>query len=151
SQSSQELAASAEEASGSLEEITSSIESNSDNANQTDKLASNSSAKTIEGGDAVKETVSAMKKITDKIILIEEIAEQTNLIAVNAAIEAARAGEHGAGFGVVATEVRKLAQNSKIAAKEIREVSLSSVDVANKAGSLLGDIIPNIRKTADLV
>jgi methyl-accepting chemotaxis protein len=103
------------------------------------------------GGDAVNQTVSAMKEIADKIMIIEEIARQTNLLALNAAIEAARAGEHGKGFAVVAAEVRKLAERSQIAAGEINELSTNSVDVAEKAGNTLNALVPDIRKTAELV
>jgi methyl-accepting chemotaxis protein len=92
-----------------------------------------------------------MKSIAEKIGIIEEIARQTNMLALNAAIEAARAGEHGKGFAVVAAEVRKLAERSQGAAKEISSVSTSSVEIAERAGKLLGDIVPGIQKTAGLV
>jgi methyl-accepting chemotaxis protein len=103
------------------------------------------------GGQAVADTVKAMKSIAEKIGIIEEIARQTNMLALNAAIEAARAGEHGKGFAVVAAEVRKLAERSQTAAKEISSVSISSVEIAERAGKLLGDIVPGIQKTSGLV
>ncbi|MFO8041696.1 MAG: methyl-accepting chemotaxis protein, partial [Alkalispirochaeta sp.] len=81
----------------------------------------------------------------------DEIARNTNLLALNAAIEAARAGDHGKGFAVVASEVRKLAERSQVAAGEIAELSKSSVDVAESAGEMINGILPDIRKTADLV
>jgi methyl-accepting chemotaxis protein len=99
----------------------------------------------------VKETVEAMSSIVQKISIIEEIAYQTNLLALNAAIEAARAGEHGKGFAVVATEVRKLAERSQMAAREISGLATSSVKVAMRSGDLLAELVPSIRKTADLV
>jgi methyl-accepting chemotaxis protein len=92
-----------------------------------------------------------MKQIAQKIGIIDDIAYQTNLLALNAAIEAARAGEHGKGFAVVAAEVRKLAERSQVAAQEIGTVASSSVELAEKAGRLLDAIVPNIRKTSDLV
>ncbi|PLX71591.1 MAG: methyl-accepting chemotaxis protein [Denitrovibrio sp.] len=151
SQGATEQAASAEEASSSMEEMASNINQNADNALQTEKIALKASSDAKEGGEAVAQTVSAMKDIADKISIIEEIARQTNLLALNAAIEAARAGEHGKGFAVVASEVRKLAERSQEAAAEISELSSSSVEIAEKAGSLLDQILPDIQKTAELV
>jgi methyl-accepting chemotaxis protein len=92
-----------------------------------------------------------MKDIADKIGIVEEIARQTNLLALNAAIEAARAGEHGKGFAVVAAEVRKLAERSQFAAAEISELSGSSVEIAEKGGKMLEQIVPDIQRTAELV
>lgn len=151
SQGATEQAASAEEASASMEEMASNISQNADNALQTEKIALKASGDAKEGGDAVKQTVQAMKDIADKISIIEEIARQTNLLALNAAIEAARAGEHGKGFAVVASEVRKLAERSQEAAKEISDLSSTSVAIAEKAGGLLMQILPDIQKTAELV
>ena len=144
-------AASAEEASSSVEEMTANIRQNAENALQTEKIAIQAASDAQEGGQAVNMTVSAMKQIADKISIVEEIARQTNLLALNAAIEAARAGEHGKGFAVVAAEVRKLAERSQKAAAEINELSTNSVDVAEKAGSVLDSLVPNIQKTAELV
>jgi methyl-accepting chemotaxis protein len=92
-----------------------------------------------------------MKEIASKISIIEEIARQTNLLALNAAIEAARAGEHGKGFAVVAAEVRKLAERSQKAAGEINQLSVSTVNVAEKAGEMLDKLVPDIQRTAELV
>ncbi|MCH7678092.1 CHASE3 domain-containing protein [candidate division KSB1 bacterium] len=142
---------SAEEASSSMEEMNANIKQNADNAAQTEKIAVKAAADAREGGEAVEEAVVAMKDIAQKISIIEEIARQTNLLALNAAIEAARAGEHGKGFAVVAAEVRKLAERSQTAAAEISDLSTSSVEVAEKAGSLLEKLVPDIQKTADLV
>ncbi len=144
-------AASAEEASSSIEEMNANIRQNAENALQTEKIATQAAKDAEEGGKAVSQTVGAMKQIADKIMIIEEIARQTNLLALNAAIEAARAGEHGKGFAVVAAEVRKLAERSQNAAGEINELSTNSVEVAEKAGKLLEVIVPDIKKTAELV
>ncbi len=144
-------AASAEEASSSMEQMASNIKQNADNATQTEKIAIKSAEDAKEGGKAVSETVDAMKEIAGKISIIEEIARQTNMLALNAAIEAARAGEHGKGFAVVAAEVRKLAERSQQAAKEISHLASTSVEVAVQAGQMLGRIVPDIQKTAELV
>jgi methyl-accepting chemotaxis protein len=151
SQGATEQAASAEEASSSMEQMSSNIKQSADNAQQTERIAIKSAEDAEVGGKAVSETVVAMKEIAGKISIIEEIARQTNMLALNAAIEAARAGEHGKGFAVVASEVRKLAERSQVAAGEISQLSASSVEVAEKAGEMLAGILPNIKKTAELV
>ncbi len=151
SQGSSQQAAAAEEASASMEQMAANIRQNADNAVETEKIAMKAAADAQEGGKAVQETVMAMQVIAEKIAIIEDIARQTDLLALNAAIEAARAGEGGKGFAVVASEVRKLAERSQHAAGEIRELSSSSVDIAEKAGNMLAKILPDIRKTAELV
>jgi methyl-accepting chemotaxis protein len=151
SQGTTEQAASTEEASSSIEEMNATIKQNSDNALQTEKIALKSAADAAESGRAVTDAVTAMKEIAGKISIIEEIARQTNLLALNAAIEAARAGDQGKGFAVVAAEVRKLAERSQVAAAEISHLSGSSVDVAERAGAMLAKLVPDIRKTAELV
>lgn len=151
SQAASEQAASVEETSASLEQMTASISQNTENAKVTDGMASKAANEATEGGDAVTQTVTAMKSIAQKIGIIDDIAYQTNLLALNAAIEAARAGEHGKGFAVVAAEVRKLAERSQVAAQEISTVAASSVQLAEKAGKLLEQMVPNIKKTSDLV
>ncbi|MEJ7138408.1 methyl-accepting chemotaxis protein [Amphibiibacter pelophylacis] len=151
SHASGEQAANVEETSTSIEQMTASIAQNSGSARQTDTIAMQAAGEALEGGEAVRATVLAMRQITQKIGIIDDIAYQTNLLALNAAIEAARAGEHGKGFAVVAAEVRKLAERSQIAAQEISEVAGSSVQVAERAGQLLEDMVPKIRRTSDLV
>jgi len=151
SQASSEQAAAVEETSSSMQQMTASITQTSDNARVTDGMATRSAGEASEGGDSVRATVSAMQQIAQKIGIIDDIAYQTNLLALNAAIEAARAGEHGKGFAVVAAEVRKLAERSQVAAQEIGTVASSSVELAEKAGRLLDTIVPNIKKTSDLV
>ncbi|BDU72219.1 methyl-accepting chemotaxis protein [Mesoterricola silvestris] len=151
SQGASEQAASVEETSASMEQMSASIAQTNDNARTTGGLATATAKDTVEGGQAVRETVGAMREIAQKIGIIDDIAYQTNLLALNAAIEAGRAGEHGRGFAVVAAEVRKLAERSQVAAEEISRLASGSVDLAERAGHLLGTIVPSIQKTSDLV
>jgi methyl-accepting chemotaxis protein len=144
-------AASVEETSASMEQMSASIIQNNENASVTDGIAQKSARDAVTGGEAVSETVMAMQKIAERIGVIDDIAYQTNLLALNAAIEAGRAGEHGRGFAVVASEVRKLAERSQVASQEIGLLASESVKRADLAGVLLKDIVPGIRKTADLV
>jgi methyl-accepting chemotaxis protein len=151
SQGASEQAASVEETSASIEQMSASISQNTENAKVTDGMAGKAAKEAMEGGEAVKQTVTAMKSIAGKIGIIDDIAYQTNMLALNAAIEAARAGEHGKGFAVVAAEVRKLAERSQVAAQEIGELASGSVDMAERAGKLLDEMVPSIQKTSDLV
>lgn len=146
-----EQAASLEQVSSSMEQMSSNISHSAQNAQQTEQIARKASEDAQNSGGAVTESVQAMRDISEKIAIIEEISRQTNLLALNAAIEAARAGEHGKGFTVVAAEVRKLAERSQKAAAEIVERSRSSLDVSERAGEMLKQLVPNIQKTAELV
>jgi|GEM_PF-6240846 hypothetical protein len=151
SQGTSEQAASVESTTSSLTEMAASIGQNAENSQHAGQMVVAGAKDAEEGGHAVARTYTAMKQIAEKITIIEEIAYQTNMLALNAAIEAARAGEHGRGFGVVATEVRRLAERSETAAKEISTLAGSSVEVAERSGTLIAELIPSIRKTADLV
>ncbi|MBB4480257.1 methyl-accepting chemotaxis protein [Rhizobium etli] len=151
SQGASEQAASAEEASASMEQMAANIKQNADNAAQTEKIARQSAKDAEMSGEAVSRAVQAMRTIAEKIGIVQEIARQTDLLALNAAVEAARAGEHGKGFAVVASEVRKLAERSQSAAAEISSMSSDTVKAAQDAGDMLGRLVPDIRKTAELV
>ncbi|KYF76244.1 chemotaxis protein [Sorangium cellulosum] len=151
SQGTSEQAASVEETMTSLQQLSGTIAKNAANCKQVEETAHRRTRDAEQSGQAVRETVEAMKAITQRIVIIEEIAYQTNLLALNAAIEAARAGEHGKGFAVVATEVRRLAERSRDAAKEIGSFAASSIMVAERSGQLIAELVPSIRETAELV
>ena len=151
SQGSNEQAASVEEVSSSMEQMSSNIEQNTDNAQQTDRIASKAVEEIVNGNKAVNETIISMKTIVQKVRIINEIANKTDLLAINAAIEAARAGEQGKGFAVVANEVRKLADRSQKAASEIDELTKVSLGIAENTGKLFTEIVLSIQNTAKLV
>ncbi|MBN7803811.1 MCP four helix bundle domain-containing protein [Agrobacterium rosae] len=151
SQGATEQASSTEEASASMEQMAANIRQNAENAAQTEKIARQSSTDAEASGAAVGRAVVAMRTIAEKISIVQEIARQTDLLALNAAVEAARAGEHGKGFAVVASEVRKLAERSQSAAAEISSMSSETVKAAADAGDMLNRLVPDIRKTAELV
>jgi len=144
-------AGAAVESSAAMEQISANIKQNADNATQTETLSRQSAKDAEASGEAVKLAVAAMQTIAEKITIVQEIARQTDLLALNAAVEAARAGEHGRGFAVVASEVRKLAERSQIAATEIGLVSGETVKAARNAGDMLASLVPNIRRTSELV
>jgi methyl-accepting chemotaxis protein len=151
SQNATEQAASTEETSAALEQMSSNIASSAGNAGETERSATQSASGARSSGDAVSEAVKAMQMISDRILIVQEIARQTDLLALNAAVEAARAGDHGRGFAVVAGEVRKLAERSQQAAAEISAMSGTTQRSAMSAQTMLVGLVPEIERTAALV
>ncbi len=151
SQGATEQASSLEEITSTMEEMTANIEQNTENAIQTENISTIASNGIQEVKDRTQEAVEANKTIAEKIKVINDIAFQTNILALNAAVEAARAGEHGKGFAVVAAEVRKLAENSKVAAEEIVTLAQNSYHMTESAGVKLNEMLPEIERTTMLV
>jgi len=148
SQGANEQASSIEEISSAIEQMTATINQNTDQAQKAQKISEESAQEMQSGSEIIMQAVDSMKTIADKISIISDIADKTDLLAINAAIEAARAGEQGRGFAVVALEIRKLAENTLNAAKEINKLTTESVKVADKAGAELQNIVPKIKETA---
>jgi methyl-accepting chemotaxis protein len=146
-----EQASASQEISASIEQISASIGENSQHAAQTEQLAAQAAESIQAASESVEETIQAMRKILEKASVIKDIAHKTNYLSINAAIEAARAGESGKGFAVVAREVKKLAEHSQNSAREIDNISISSLQIAEQSGKLLTRLVPEIQTTTKLI
>nr|WP_254797424.1 methyl-accepting chemotaxis protein [Pseudomonas aromaticivorans] len=160
-----EQAAALEDTASSMEQLTSTVGQNADNARQASQLAATAAQAAQRGGEVVNEVVSTMgeissssHKVAEIIKLIDSIAFQTNILALNASVEAARAGEQGRGFAVVAGEVRSLASRSADAAKDIRTLIGESVarvetgsSLVGQAGNAMQEIVQAVQKVADIM
>lgn len=151
SQGTSEQSAGVEQTSSSMEQMSSIINQNAENARETAIIAEKAARDAIEGRRSVEETIQAMKTISQNIMIVDEIAGQTNMLALNASIEAARAGKQGKGFAVVATEIGNLAKKTRSAAQDINTLSVNNLDIAERTGELLKEMVPGIQKTAELV
>ena len=151
SSSTNEQAASLEEISSSVEQMAASISQNSLHAKGAEAIATSATSHVDKVNSTFDKTLHSLRLITNKITIIHEVAERTDLLAVNASIEAAKAGENGKGFAVVASEVRNLAIRCRDAADEIDKISAETVDASNESAKMLGGLIPEIQKTASLI
>ncbi|MBI1187426.1 MAG: HAMP domain-containing protein, partial [Alphaproteobacteria bacterium] len=143
-------ASSVQETSAAMEEMTAGIRQNAKNAEETEKVSERMAGEASRCSDAMQQTAVAMKHISDKILVVEEITRKVELLALNASVEAARAGEHGRGFAVVASEVSRLAEISKQAASEIQDASADGREAAENTSRLLNELLPEITRTKDL-
>ena len=151
SDSTAQQAALGEEIAQAMTQMAKHIGQNTENAEQTNNIASASSEVAVVGVESMNNALTAMQAIAQKVQAVQDIAWKTNLLALNAAIEAARAGEQGKGFAVVADEVRSLAQSSQLAADEIDQLVQRGVMVTECASSRLAEIFTQIQTTASLV
>ena len=157
-------AANLERTAASMEEFTATVKQNTAHAKQANALAVDASEVAARGGHAVRGVVDTMhgisessRKIADIVSVIDSIAFQTNILALNVAVEAARAGEQGRGFAVAAAEVRALAQRSALAAKEIKGLIQQSTDQIDAgatrvedAGKTMDEIVAAVQRVTGI-
>ena len=150
SSSATQTASNVTESTAALSAVSQSVSANLEHSRELETVAARGAAAAQESATAVRSAMEVMREITERTGFIQEIATETKLLALNAAIEAARAGEHGRGFGVVAEEVRRLAQRSSATAKEVNELTLRSHSAAERSGALLDELVKSIQQTASL-
>jgi methyl-accepting chemotaxis protein len=147
----QRQAMSVTETATSLQRIREAVAKHAETSRGVDEEVARATESTEESARSVAMTARFIRDITDKVSFIDEIAWRTNLLAVNAAIEAAGAGEQGKGFSVIASEVRKLAEQSQASAREVGVISTSGVELSRQSGKLLHRLVPEVRRVAYLV
>lgn len=161
----EQQASSLQETAASMEQLTATVKQNADNARQASTLANDASSTAVQGGEVVEQVITTMQgisgssqKVADIISVIDSIAFQTNILALNASVEAARAGEQGRGFAVVASEVRNLASRSAEAAKEIKALTDASSTQVNegsalveRAGATMREVVSSVRRVTDIM
>ncbi len=146
-----EQAATTEEVASAMEQMFTIINSNTENAEITGQVSTKSASGMEESNEILVKTIKSVSEISEKIIIISEIADKTDILSINAAIEAARAGQEGRGFGVVAQEIRKLADKTKLASNEINMLSENGKKISKIAGEKLAKVIPELLKSTQLV
>lgn len=144
-------ASSVQQTSAAMEEMTAGIRQNAKNAEEAERVSEKMADEASRCAEAMLRTATAMKHISGKILVVEEITRKVDLLALNASVEAARAGEHGRGFAVVASEVSRLAEISKQAAREIQDASADGREAAENTSRLLNELLPEITRAKDLV
>ncbi|MBF5054493.1 methyl-accepting chemotaxis sensory transducer [Alcanivorax venustensis ISO4] len=161
----EQQAASLEETATSMEQLTATVKQNADNARQASGLANDASGTATRGGDVMRQVTAKMqgitessKQVADITGMIDSIAFQTNILALNASVEAARAGEQGRGFAVVAGEVRNLAGNSADAARQIKQlIETSAVEVqegstlVEQASETVKEVVAAVKRVTDIM
>lgn len=143
-------ASSSEEVSSAMEEMAANIDQNAENAQQSESESQSVSGELMRMLERGGEAGVAVTEIANKIAIVSEIAEQTNILALNAAVEAARAGEHGRGFAVVASEVRKLAERSGSAADEVVQLVNRAVALTEQVSHVMQEIQPRVARSVQL-
>jgi methyl-accepting chemotaxis protein len=151
SSSANEQAATTEEISATIEQISANNHMNTENTERTARISKNTSDTMEKMSIAAQKSLMAIGNIVEKIRVVNDIAYQTNILALNASVEAARAGEHGRGFAVVANEVRSLAESSKSAAVQIHGLSDETIVITQESETMVVTLLDQIQHITELI